>query len=225
MKSALGFLTIIPVGSTAPGYGAAWFPVVGSLLGLAAAAALHLPLGALCALILVAALTGGLHEDGLADVCDAVRAYRTRERMIEILRDSHIGAHGALAVVFSVLLRWQALDHLIGDPWIRLPAALGISRGMMVILAAISPSGGTGLGQAFKKGLTHRVVLLTILQLGVLSALLGWQTAFWLIPLQILGALASRVWFIARLGGINGDCLGFQCQVSEAASLALFTWV
>ena len=71
MKAALQFLTVLPVRG-GQGYGASWFPLVGCLLGLGAALALRLPQGAVLALLLVTTITGGLHEDGLADVCDAV---------------------------------------------------------------------------------------------------------------------------------------------------------
>ena len=224
MKAALQFLTVLPVRG-GQGYGASWFPLVGCLLGLGAAFALRLPQGAALALLLVTAFTGGLHEDGLADVCDAVRTYRSREQMMEILHDSRIGAHGAIALVFSILLRWQALAHLQGEAWIRLPIALGISRGTMVILAAITPAVGSGLGQSFRHAASGRAAWIAGLQVGLLCAALGWPASLWLIALQVLALLATRYWFLARLGGVNGDCLGFQCQVSEAASLTLFTWV
>jgi adenosylcobinamide-GDP ribazoletransferase len=227
MRAALQFLTVIPVRPRARSspYGAGWFPLAGCLLGLAAAAALHLPQGPLCALLLVTVLTGGLHEDGLADVCDAVRAYRSREKMMEILHDSRVGAHGALAIVFSVLLRWQAVAHLIGNPWLRLPAALGISRGTMVLLAALTPALGAGLGKHFRENLTTRATVLVGIQVVALSFAGGWRSAAYLIPLQVAILLAARRWFVQRLGGVNGDCLGFQCQISEAASLLVFTWV
>ncbi|MEQ1945994.1 MAG: adenosylcobinamide-GDP ribazoletransferase [Bryobacteraceae bacterium] len=225
MRSALQFLTVLPVTTRSPGYGAVWFPFVGCLLGLAAATALRLPQGSICALLLVTALTGGLHEDGLADVCDAVRAYRSREKMMEILHDSRIGAHGALALVFSVLLRWQALEHLTGNPWLRLPATLAISRGTMVLLAAFTPTAGSGVGRSFQESLSKSTVWLTAIQVVALAFSAGWHAAAYLIPLQLAIVLASRRWFVTRLGGVSGDCLGFQCQVSEAASLLLFTWV
>lgn len=227
MKAALQFLTILPVrpGTGSPQYGAAWFPLTGCLLGLAAAAALHLPQGPLCALLLVTVLTGGLHEDGLADVCDAVRAYRSREKMQEILHDSRIGAHGALAIVFSVLRRWQALSQLTGNSWIRLPAALGISRGTMVLLAAFTPALGSGLGRHFRESLSKGAITFAGIQILALSFAGGWRAAAYLIPMQVLILVAMRHWFVRRLGGVNGDCLGFQCQISETASLVLFTWV
>jgi adenosylcobinamide-GDP ribazoletransferase len=220
MRAAIQFLTVVPTRSQ-QGFGAAWFPVVGCLLGLLAAAALRLPQGAICALVVLATLTGGLHEDGLADVCDAVRAYRSRENMIEILHDSRIGAHGALALVFSVLLRWQALDHMIGDAWLRVPIVVGLARASMVLLAAWSPSATAGVGQHFRGSLSSVTIASVLVQSSMLVALGSWV----LLPVQAALLLATRQWFQTRLGGVTGDCLGFQCQLSEALSLLVFTWV
>ena len=226
MTAALQFLTILPVRASngQPGASAVWFPFVGCLLGLAAAAALHLPQGAVLALLLVTVLTGGLHEDGLADVCDAVRVYRSRERMMEILHDSRIGAHGAVAIVFSILIRWQALDRLTGEAWLRVPAALGISRGILVLLAVWTPAAGSGLGRSFRDSLPTAAAWLVAFQMIALCFAGGWRAALILIPLQLAILAGVRRWFLTRLGGVTGDCLGFASQLSEAAALVLFSW-
>jgi adenosylcobinamide-GDP ribazoletransferase len=226
MRAALQFLTVLPVPSgKGPGYGAAWFPVVGVLLGLLAAAVLTLPLGSVLCLVALAFITGGLHEDGLADVCDALRAYRGRERMFEILHDSRIGAHGALALVLATLLRWQALEHLTGNAAVRLPITLGLSRAAMVLLAAWTPPAGDGRGREFRSTLTAPVVGLVTAQCALLLAGLGPAAGLTIAATQLALLLATRVWFTSRLGGVNGDCLGFHCVASEAVSLMVLTRV
>ena len=109
---AVQFLTVIPVrAGTTPAEAAAFFPLVGALLGACAAAFLNLAfppsIGALLAVLFLVAATGGLHEDGLADVFDAFRAGRPPEKIHAILKDSRIGTYGALALIIAVLLRWQ----------------------------------------------------------------------------------------------------------------------
>jgi adenosylcobinamide-GDP ribazoletransferase len=227
MRAALQFLTILPVRApdAPPGCASAWFPLVGALLGAGAAAALQLPLGPILALALLAVLTGGLHEDGLADVCDALRAHRTRERMLAILDDSRIGSHGALGLVLATLIRWQALAQMEGEPWLRLPAAIGISRACIVLLAGISRPAGDGLGAAFLKTLPRAHVWLAGAQMLLLAALAGWPAAALLIAGNVAAIVALRAWFQARLGGVTGDCLGFGCQLSEAVSLTILTRV
>src|SRR6185295_14491525 len=151
MRSALQFLTILPVAAPPgkPGEAALAFPIVGALFGLVCAAILPWKLGPALAMMTVVALTGGLHEDGLADVCDAIRKHRTREQMHRILKDSRIGTYGALALVAFFALRWQALGLISTDAWPRLVAAYGLSRAQMVLLAATSLPAGEGLGVAF----------------------------------------------------------------------------
>jgi adenosylcobinamide-GDP ribazoletransferase len=227
MRGAIQFLTILPVRAAGGplGRSAAWFPLVGALLGLAAAAALRLPFGPILALALLAILTGGLHEDGLADVCDALRAHRSRERMLAILDDSRIGSHGALGLILATLLRWQALAQLGGDPWLRLPAAIGISRACIVLLAGSSRPAGDGLGAAFVTSIPRAHVWLAGAQLLLLAALAGWPAAALLTAANLAAIAAERAWFRARLGGVTGDCLGFGCQLSEALSLTILTRV
>jgi adenosylcobinamide-GDP ribazoletransferase len=194
---------------------------VGALLGIIAAPVMALPAGPLLAVTLLTALTGGLHEDGLADTCDAVRGYRTRERMHEILKDSRVGAHGALAIVFSVLIRWQALTLLEGNPWLRLPAAYGLSRASMVFLAAWSHPAGHGLGADFVRTIPAFAVPVALVISSGLASLAGWPAGAVLVAANAIAVLLCRAWFHRRLGGITGDSLGFQCQVSEALSLAV----
>ncbi len=225
MRQAIQFLTILPC--PAPdrplGRGAWAFPLVGAALGLGAAGLWALPMGPLGIVILLAILTGGLHEDGLADVCDAVRGYRSREKMLAILKDSRIGAHGALALVASFVWRWQGLVLVQGDVGRVLPAVFGISRAMMVLLAASAPGVGSGLGKAFGDSLPRGAVFLVALQMGALAVLAG-RSGVALVAVNLLVLVVMRGWFLRRLGGVTGDCLGAVCQVSEAASLGVLAW-
>jgi adenosylcobinamide-GDP ribazoletransferase len=117
-RAAIRFLTILPVrgGDAPPGQAAAFFPLVGAMLGAAGAGvyllaekAFPISIAALATVAFWIAISGVLHEDGLADVADAVRAGRTRERVLSILKDSRIGTYGAVAILLSVLAR--------GRPW------------------------------------------------------------------------------------------------------------
>jgi len=226
MRSALQFLTILPVPAPPgkPGEAAWAFPIVGALLGLICAAILPWKLGPILAMMAVAALTGGLHEDGLADVFDAIRKYRTREQMHQILKDSRIGAHGALALIAFFFLRWQALASLSGHSELRLASAYGLSRAQMVMLAATSLPAGEGLGAAFISTLPRRTALWVAIESVALAALAGWPIGLALLAANTALLLLVRWWFSLRLGGVTGDCLGFLCVVSEALSLAVLAW-
>jgi len=235
MKRLLGavqFLTILPVrGSTAaPGASAVWFPLVGAAVGASAgmvllAARQALPPGVAAGLALawLILITGGLHEDGLADVADALRAGRTRARMLEILKDSRIGAHGALALLLSVGLRWQAISSLAVHPVAALAAAAALSRAALIAVAFWTEPAGDGLGRGFRASLTAPATGFAFLQ-GVAAAMLcGPRAAAWLLALALVVAAAARAYFTRRLGGVTGDCLGAVCQVCETGFLLVLT--
>ena len=226
MLSALQLLTILPLPAAKSRIGSgAWaFPIVGATLGLLCAAILPLKLGAILALVAVILISGGLHEDGLADVCDAVRAHRTRERMHAILKDSRVGAHGALALITCFVLRWQALAQLSTNRWQALVAVYGLSRAQMVVLAACGPATGEGLGLRFASTLPSYSGIIVGGQAVLLAALVGWPLGATLLAVNAALLLLTRHWFIARLGGITGDCLGFLCVVSETVSLIVVAW-
>lgn len=228
---AIQFLTIYPVRGPvgSPGESAALFPLVGAMLGLLGALVWNAGnvffsplLASLLVLALWAFLTGGLHEDGLADVGDALRSYRSRDQMLAILRDSRIGAHGALVLVFGVLLRWQALSALVAEPMSALAAAQGLPRAALVALAWISRPAGSKLAAALNATLTTPLALIAIAQGFVLALLCGYPASLWLIAGTVILVLAARRYFYARLGGVNGDCLGALSQTVETYVLLVF---
>jgi adenosylcobinamide-GDP ribazoletransferase len=221
MRAAIQFLTIIPVRAPAAPVGSAapWFPLAGALLGLVAAAAMQLPLGPALALAAVTLLTGAIHEDGLADVADALRAHRTRERMFEIMKDPRTGAHGVAALVLSFLIRWQALSKISGNLWVLLPSAFGMSRAAIVLVAASTPAAGAGLGAEFVRTLPPRAALTAAALCVLPAALAGYPAGPALAAANLAAVILARAYFKARLGGVTGDCLGAACQLAEALSL------
>jgi adenosylcobinamide-GDP ribazoletransferase len=162
---AVGFLTVVPVRARTESDGlaaaTAWFPAVGALVGLAAGAvreAADSPLGpgvaAALAVVVLVALTGALHQDGLADCADALGVRGARERRLTVMRDSTIGSFGTLALVLWAALLLPALGALPRSEAIRtlvLAGALG-RWGAVLHAAAAAPARGDGLGAAFDAG-------------------------------------------------------------------------
>lgn len=235
--SAIQFLTVVPVycETTSPGAAAVFFPVTGALLGastgavlLAARMGLNGSIGALLALAWLLVVTGCLHEDGLADVADAVRAGRSRQKMLDILKDSRIGTYGAIALILSIGIRWQSLAAAAINPVPDLTAALCLSRVSLVVLAAVTPAVGGGMGQAFAQSCSRRVLLGVLAQAvaiaGFMSFLTDWRTMATMIAASALVVWLARAWFVRRLGGVNGDCLGATCQAVEMMNLVILTW-
>ncbi|HKN02871.1 MAG TPA: adenosylcobinamide-GDP ribazoletransferase, partial [Buttiauxella sp.] len=95
------------------------FPFVGLVLGALAGVVFTLlqpwaglPLAALGYVLALALLTGGFHLDGLADTCDGIFSARSRDRMLEIMRDSRLGTHGGLALIFVIVMKVLVVSEL-----------------------------------------------------------------------------------------------------------------
>lgn len=223
---ALGFLTSIPVRTPVPqpgelGRAGAWFPLVGLIIGAILAGA-HIGLNQvfsplLSAALLVAlwaALTGGLHLDGLADCGDGLLAAVSRERRLEIMRDPRLGTFGGATLILHLLLKTFALASLPVPAIIALLLAPSIARWAILIVAMQPAARPGGLGDAFKQGLSRPVYASAAIIPIVLIVLGGWRA---------IGAVAlihAAVWGIvrvtrSRLGGVTGDVFGLTVEVSE----------
>jgi adenosylcobinamide-GDP ribazoletransferase len=232
LGGAVQFLTVLPISvpTSAPGEAAGFFPLVGALLGTAAGA-LYLiaksffgpSIAALIAIGGLISMTGALHEDGLADVADALRAGRSREKMMAILKDSRIGVYGALALIISFAVRWQSLVRIQGNVILGMAVSLAVSRSVLVLLAYFTPAIGAGLGASFTSFLSAKTVMMVLAQALLFTILCGWRGVLILFTSGFTIALA-RSYFLRRLGGVNGDCLGAACQAVETVNLMVLAW-
>ena len=237
---ALQFLTAVPVPVSVPagpkelGRSLACFPLIGALLGLVLAALdrallLALPLPVVTVLLLIAGtlLTGGLHLDGLMDTCDGVFGGRTRERRLEIMRDSRVGSYGVLAGALQLLLKYAVLVTL---PVVWRGPALVLSAlcgrwAMAAAMWAFPYARAEGLGSGFKAGVTAPVVIVAT----VLAAALAWATLGGLGGAALL-AVVAVTWGLAAalgraVGGLTGDCYGALNEVAEATVLVTLSGV
>ncbi|MEM8957432.1 MAG: adenosylcobinamide-GDP ribazoletransferase [Pseudomonadota bacterium] len=229
----------VPVNGTEAkkrGAAAAWaWPlagaVVGALAGLLLWAALWLGLPPLAAgLLAVGAqivLTGALHEDGLADSADGLWGGWTRDRRLEIMRDSRIGSYGVLALILSVGLRAAACAALPAGP-LAVAALAGTgaaSRAAMAgVMAGLPPARTDGL--SVSTGRPSAATALTALAAALALALIVLPIGTALAAVAACCAGAGLVAGIAsaKIGGQTGDILGAAQQIAEiAALLALAT--
>ena len=233
LLGAVQFLTIVPLrrAAASSGTSAVFFPLVGAFLGASTGAILVLcskavatPVAAMIALIYLVAVTGCLHEDALADVADAFRSGRSRERIMLVLKDSRIGSYGGVALALSLMLRWQALAAIRVNPVLGLAGALALSRASLVALGATTPAAGEGLGRTFVEQLSQPPMYGAVAQAVALAFLAGWRNGVIMIVASTLVVAAAHAWFLARLGGVNGDCLGATCQVVEMINLLILAW-
>ena len=230
---AVGFLTRIPV-ATGPveprdlGRAVAWFPAVGAALGAVLVGAHHLLAGAvspgLIAVTLVAVhagITGGLHLDGVADVFDALGGGRgQRDRMLAIMRDSRIGAHGAAALTLVIAAKLlavaQVLDRSAG--WALYASPVVARWAVVPIVLGFPYARPDGLGKPFHGHAGH-AQLAGATAIAAIS--IGWLGARAIVPgvCGALAALAIAVWLHRRLGGLTGDVYGAAIEVAELAFL------
>ena len=231
LVSAFGFLTRLPVPNVAlaeadVARGAGFFSWVGAALAglLWLAQALLEPLGsavsAMCVVTIWAWLTGALHLDGLADTVDGLSGGRgDRTRALAIMRDSRIGAHGAVALCLALGLKWVALERALSTSrvcWIVAPIVARFA--CTVLLATFAYAREQGLGTAFAR----RVGVSEV----AIGALVFVPVYFVLGPAFVLPALVGAACALllalrvrAALGGLTGDVHGAAIEVCEIVVL------
>jgi len=231
---ALGLLTRLPVTVRHPARGAraAWaWPLAGAALGglaalagaLALALGLPAPVAALIALGALVMLSGGLHEDGLADTADGLWGGGTRARRLEIMRDSRIGSYGVIALVLGLGLRGVALAGAFADGAVAgalaLVVAAMLSRAAMaVVMAALPPARADGL--AHGQGRPPRATAMLAATLAAIAAVTCAGGAGIIAALAVsLAATAVAGLARTKIGGQTGDILGAVQQVAEITAL------
>jgi adenosylcobinamide-GDP ribazoletransferase len=236
LRLALSFLTTLPVRApSAPprslGRAAPWFPVVGAIVGALLAVAwwglgyVFPPvLGAVLMVALWAALTGGLHLDGLADCGDGLLAAVPPERRLEIMRDPRLGTFGGLSLFLFLLLKVFAIASLppaspVG--WYALLMAPALARWLLLIAARQPSARPGGMGAAFGGGLTPAAIAMAAVLPAVLVAGGGWRGLGAAVAALLVVLVVIRV-ARARLGGVTGDVLGLTIELCELAVLLVF---
>lgn len=234
--TALGYFTRVPVPRWVgyePHYlnaAARYFPLVGVLIGglsaLVYLAALRVfPAGVAVLLSMAASLlvTGAFHEDGLADCADAFGGAYTRDAVLHIMHDSRIGAFGAIALVITLALKWQTLAALppTGAASLMIAAHAASRACAISYLATLDYVRAEGKAKPVAQRLRGPAL--------VCAAVFGLPWLLWpnwlaspnwrfaCATLAVLAALrfAMGRYFVRRIGGYTGDCLGFAQQIFE----------
>jgi len=235
---ALQFLTILPVPPPKHyeaddlGRSTAWFPLagltIGSLLLLADLVfAPLLPRHLTDALLvaLLALITGALHLDGVADVCDGLAAQGTKERFLAVMKDPRVGAVGVGGLVLLLLLKYAALMAIPLD--LKRPALLLVpvlARFTQVLVMTRAHAARTdGLGVCFLAGITSTQLALATACTIPLAWLLGHTAGIAALGMTILWGMGAKSYFTRRLGGISGDIVGFSGEIAEVLALIAIT--
>jgi adenosylcobinamide-GDP ribazoletransferase len=229
--AALQFLTIVPLpGESNPGEqvlgGAlAFFPLVGLLIGavvvlIDSGLGRILPIGvtSVTVVILLMAVSGGLHIDGLADTADGFFSSRPRERILEIMKDSRTGPMGVAAIVSVVALKIALIASVAGPWrwWVLLLTPLAGRCALLVhiaLLPYVRPEGGLAGIFCRNRSRGHALWALAVLLAvgyltGRLPGLIAGSSAF-------LAAILLAAYTYRRIGGLTGDTLGAACELTE----------
>ena len=237
------FLTRIPIVSQSEwseesfGRSVKFFPIIGGIIGLLLFGFVYgvqhfwgtgLPIHAMAigVIILEIVITGGLHCDGLMDTVDGVFSGRPRAQMLEIMKDSRVGAFGAMAFSLLILVKYSLIMDIQS---MTLPLALLVmpivGRMSVVIGITFYPyARAKGLGKVFYEcshrktlyvaGITALLLLLPLGKIPIISAVVG----------VIMAALFCQ-YVSKKLGGLTGDVYGAIIELIEIVALVVFIFV
>ncbi len=229
--AAFRFLTILPISWKGEQDGEYfqgslyYFAPIGGLIGLVAGA-VYLLLASLFPtavhaafmVMLLGLFSGFLHFDGLADTCDGFFSSRPRERILEIMRDSRIGAMGVIAIVGVMMLKFSALSSLEPGGFLASLCLMPIAgRAAIVLSMALLPYARKekGLGAIFYSDNCLPAAVWALLFLFLCSCLLGLQTALLVGGVTLATVLIFSIWCKRVIGGATGDTLGAVCEITE----------
>jgi adenosylcobinamide-GDP ribazoletransferase len=228
---AFSFLTVLPVRIKEPpgrgdaGRAAAWFPLIGMLIGGITFLTWwgfrqFFPVfsAAVVATIVWIVLTGGLHLDGLADCCDGLLHPSNPERRLEIMKDPRLGSFGGIGLVLAILAKFVFLADLSPAriAWIVLAPVVG--RWILLLVARLPLARPGGMGADFAAGLSWKVYFAAVVPVLFMVIVSGW-------PGLISTLLAHLVvWGVGRLaltklGGVTGDVMGLSVELAELSIL------
>ncbi|SMX37774.1 adenosylcobinamide-GDP ribazoletransferase [Octadecabacter ascidiaceicola] len=209
---------------------ASWaYPIAGLALALIAGAVTQIALLLVLPATLAAALTlatliiatGAMHEDGLADSADGLWGGWDKEHRLKIMKDSHIGTYGVLALALSLLLRWSAytviIDH--GMLWPAILTSAMVSRAVMVPIMATLPHARTeGLSHSVGRP-TMQTAYIALAIAAVASLVLVQFWAVWLVAACAISTLGCIAIAKSKIEGQTGDILGATQQLTEITAL------
>ncbi|HYF82088.1 MAG TPA: adenosylcobinamide-GDP ribazoletransferase [Clostridia bacterium] len=233
----LQFLTRIPINADLKATeedfakGVVYFPIVGLIIGafnLAILVGASKILGGvfpiICCIIAGTAITGGFHVDGLADTCDGIFSSRTRDKMLEIMRDSRIGTNGTIAIVFDYLLKLSLLAMLTGKGlYFAVLLSPAAAKTLMVLLmkTSVYARSGPGLGGLYlDKQTSAATVLSTAIGLVIVSVFSGiWGIAAFAGCAVV--CFLYRSFIYTKLQGMTGDTLGAANELLEISFILI----
>jgi adenosylcobinamide-GDP ribazoletransferase len=176
---------------------------------------------------LLTLVTGALHMDGLADVCDGLAARGGRDRFLAVMKDSQVGAVGAVGLVLGLLLKWQALAAVpLEIKWQALLLFPALARfGQVLTMTGARHARQDGLGASFVSGTGGTALFFAFTTAAAAGFyLLGLKGLLTLAAVSLL-TWAGRMFFQRKLGGLTGDTIGCLSELNEILALVVISAV
>lgn len=202
-----------------------YFPLVGIITGGTGAGCLMLAntvmpysVSILLAISAMMLLTGGLHEDGIADFFDGFGGGRSKESILRIMRDSHIGTYGVVTLILLIALKYATLTSIpLEQAAIVLVAAHAVSRIFSVLMVRFSSYAreGESKTQHTRLGVDNKSLFIAII-IGIAPlCFIGYRFALIYIAISTIFFILFRLYLHRKIGGFTGDTLGALQQFSE----------
>jgi adenosylcobinamide-GDP ribazoletransferase len=203
-----------------------YFPVMGWIVGGATALVFYGaeylftgPVAVVISMIAGIFITGAFHEDGFADVCDGFGGGWTKEKILDIMKDSRVGAYGVIGIVLLLLVKYLSLSSInTSNLWIVLIAGHSFSRLCAVLIVSTSKyvrENDDAKAKPLAKSITSKEIVPAII-FGIAPLILFLDVkVLLLLPLPVFGTVYLRYYFHKWIGGYTGDCLGATQQVTE----------
>lgn len=231
--SAVAFMTRLPVPHKMQGVpdalssAAVFFPLVGLLVSAGAIILNHVfsrlvahDVVIVIVLVFLVVITGGLHEDALADAADGFGGGWGKDQILNIMRDSRVGSFGALAIAIALLARFVFLSNIPPQRFDSYLVASQVTcRWTALPLAFFLPPDREQSGQGARVAgqiTTFSLVTGTLLTVVIVGVALG-AKALWVVLAAVVITAASGAYYHRRIGGVTGDCLGATNQITEVA--------
>ena len=206
-----------------------WFGLVGAFIGVILAGAMTLfnrldlipAVSAIIILIIWIFITGGMHIDGISDMADGFFSMRDKEKTLEIMKDSHVGAFGVITIVFLLLIKFEMLkEFIIIEKNVCLlilpPTIARIAAGL--VLSFYETTKKSGLGYTFHSSDPRIFWAIGFVVTLIISSILNIKSLIF-IGIAILASNLMALWAKKKIGGLNGDIYGAIVETVEVIGM------
>lgn len=206
-----------------------WFGLVGAFIGVILAGAMTLfnrfdlipAVSAIIILLIWIFITGGMHIDGISDMADGFFSMRDKEKTLEIMKDSHVGAFGVITIVFLLLIKFEMLKEFIiieKNVWFLIlpPTIARIAAGL--VLSFYETTKKSGLGYTFHSSDPCIFWAIGFIVTLIISSILNIKSLIFIV-IAILASNLMALWAKKKIGGLNGDIYGAIVETVEVIGM------